>query len=78
MALEERRLHIPGDVPEDFADAVATVLLLGIAGGSAWDKIYRHSPEKSLAWIASILRANDTAGLVHSDLDWWERQLRGH
>jgi hypothetical protein len=78
MALEERRLHIPGDVPEDFADAVATVLLLGIAGGSAWDKIYRHPPEKSLAWIARILRANDTAGLVHSDLDWWERQLRGH
>lgn len=78
MTLEERRLRIPGDVPEDFADAVATVLLLGIAGGAAWDKIYRHPPEISLAWIASILRANDTAGLVHSDLDWWQHQLRGH
>lgn len=76
--MEERRLHIPGDVPEDFADAVATVLILGIAGGAAWDEIFKHPPKKSLSWIASILRANDTSGLIHSDLDWWERQLRGH
>ncbi|MDQ7785090.1 MAG: hypothetical protein RDU20_19550 [Desulfomonilaceae bacterium] len=74
----ERRLHIPSDVPEDFAQAVATVLLLGIAGAEAWDTIYRHPPETSLAWIQDILDANDVDGLVHPDLGWWENQLRGH
>jgi len=74
----ERRLQVPRNVPEDFAQAVATVLLLGIAGGETWDMIYRHPPERSLAWIEDILNANDTAGLVHPDLDWWKHQLRGH
>lgn len=74
----ERRLHIPGEIPEDFAEAVAVVLLLGMAGDNIWDVIYRHPPETSLAWIEEILDANDSAGLVHPDLDWWEHQLRGH
>jgi hypothetical protein len=73
-----RRLHIPDGVPEDFAHAVATVLLLGIAGGHTWDLIYGHPVETSLAWIEEILEANDHSGLVHSDLEWWEHQLRGH
>lgn len=75
---EGRRLNIPGQVPEDFANAVATLLILGIAGAPTWDLIYSHAPEKSLAWIEGILKANDTSGLVHSDLRWWEYQLRGH
>lgn len=74
----ERRLHIPGNIPEDFAQAVATILLLGIAGGNTWDMIYRHPPETSLSWIAGILNANERAGLVHPDIEWWEHQLRGH
>lgn len=74
----ERRLQIPQDVPEDFANAVATVLILGVAGGSAWDIIYHHPPDRSLDWINSILKSNDTADLLHADLKWWERQLRGH
>jgi len=74
----ERRLHIPSYVPEEFAHAVATVLLLGIAGGQAWDMIYHHPPDVSLAWIADILKSNDSTGLVHTDLEWWEHQLRGH
>ncbi|HMK35699.1 MAG TPA: hypothetical protein VK463_11575 [Desulfomonilaceae bacterium] len=78
MTPDERRLHIPREIPEDFANAVATVLLLGIAGGAAWDQIYRYPPEKALAWIGGILRVNDNSGLVHSDLEWWEHQLRGH
>ena len=73
-----RRLHIPGDVPEDFAHAVATVLLLGIAGGNTWEMIYQHPLETSLTWIEGILNANDPSGLVHPDLEWWEYQLRGH
>jgi hypothetical protein len=74
----ERRLHIPGDVPEDFANSVVTILLLGIAGGNAWDKIFNQPPQRSLAWISGILKANDTSGLVHSDLKWWEYQVMGH
>jgi hypothetical protein len=73
-----RQLQIPGNVPEDFANAVATVLLLGIAGAGAWDLIYLPTPDESLSWIDGILRANDKVGLVHSDLLWWEHQLRGH
>jgi hypothetical protein len=75
---EGRQLRIPGNVPEDFANAVATVLLLGIAGSGAWDVIFRYSAQESLVWIDGILRANDSAGLVHPDLKWWEHQLRGH
>jgi hypothetical protein len=75
---EGRRLHIPAHVPEDFANAVAMVLILGIAGGPAWDKIYKHPPDISLAWIESILNSNDTTGLVHTEIEWWEHQLRGH
>ncbi len=73
-----RRLHIPGDVPEDFAHAVATILLLGIAGGDLWDRIYRYPPEQSLEWIKGILRSNETSGLVRADVDWWENQVKGH
>jgi hypothetical protein len=73
-----RRLHIPGNVPEDFAQAVATILLLGVAGGNAWDLIYRHPPETSLAWIREILKLNDPWGLVHPELEWWEHQVQGH
>lgn len=73
-----RQLHIPGDVPPDFANAVATILLLGVAGGQAWELIYRHPVETSLSWIERILDANDPEGLVHPDLEWWEHQLRGH
>jgi hypothetical protein len=78
IMISERRLHIPQEVPEDFANAVVTVLLFGIAGGNAWDRIYSHTPDESLAWIGNILKANDTSGLVHSDIQWWEHQLRGH
>lgn len=74
----ERRLHIPSEIPEDFANAVATILILGIAGAHAWDKIYFHPPEKSLEWIESILKSNDLSGLVHSEIEWWEHQLLGH
>ncbi|MBI4964312.1 MAG: hypothetical protein HY913_13630 [Desulfomonile tiedjei] len=74
----ERRLNIPKTVPEEFAHAVATVLLLGIAEGRVWDSIYGYPPEMSLAWIESILDANDPAGLVHPDLEWWEHQVLGH
>ena len=74
----ERRLVIPKHVPEDFAHAVATVLLLGIAGGDLWESLYEHPPEISLSWIEAILSANETWGLVHSDLGWWECQLNGH
>lgn len=73
-----RRLHIPTGVPPDFAHAVATVLLLGIAGGHTWDLIYEYPIETSLAWIEGILEANDPTGLVHSDLEWWQHQLQGH
>jgi hypothetical protein len=74
----ERRLHIPGDVPEDFAHAVATILLLGVAGRDVWNRIYRYPPDISLDWIQGILEMNDIAGLVHSEIQWWENQLRGH
>lgn len=74
----ERRLHIPAAVPEDFAQAVVTVLLLGMAGGEAWDLIYSHPPATSLRWIEGILRSNDSAGLVRSNMKWWENQLQGH
>ncbi len=74
----ERRLVIPNEVPEDFAHAVATLLLLGIAGGSLWEKIFRYAPDVSLQWIGAILRSNERRGLVHTDLSWWECQLRGH
>jgi hypothetical protein len=74
----ERRLNIPIDIPEDFAQAVATILILGAAARNVWDLIYNHSPETSLAWIEAILEANDTWGLMHPDLSWWEHQLRGH
>jgi len=73
-----RRLHIPVNVPEEFAHAVATVLLLGMAGGPAWEVIYLQPAETSLEWIEGILRANDPTGLVHADLTWWEHQVRGH
>ncbi|MEW6140924.1 MAG: hypothetical protein AB1733_22100 [Thermodesulfobacteriota bacterium] len=73
-----RRLHIPRDIPEDFADAVATVLLLGLAAREVWDQIYQYPVDTSLAWIQEILAANDSSDLVHADLEWWERQLRGH
>jgi len=72
------QLHIPSVIPEDFAQAVATVLLLGFAARENWDAIYRHPPDESLAWIEGILKANDTSRLVHSDLEWWKHQLRGH
>ncbi len=74
----ERRLFIPTEVPEDFANAVATVLLLGIAAGAAWDQIYRYNADESLAWIGSILESNDLTGMVHTDMNWWESQIRGH
>jgi hypothetical protein len=76
--LSERRLNIPKNVPEEFAHAVATVLLLGMAAGAAWDSIYSHPPDISLAWIEGILEANDNSGLVHPDFRWWELQIRGH
>ena len=74
----ERRLHIPGDVPEEFAQAVATVLLLGIAGRAVWDRIYEYPPDTSLAWIRGILGSNEATGLARPDIRWWEHQLRGH
>jgi hypothetical protein len=74
----ERRLNIPKNVPEQFAHAVVTVLLLGMAAGAAWDVIYGPPPEVSLAWIEGILAANDPAGLVHPDIQWWEHQVLGH
>ncbi len=73
-----RRLNIPSHVPEDFAHAVATVLLLGIAGDDQWDRIYRHPPERSLEWIKGILDLNEISGLVHADIRWWENQVKGH
>jgi len=73
-----RRLHIPGNIPADFAQAVVTILLLGVAGGNVWDLIYSHPPETSLGWIKGILGANDPGGLVHPELEWWEYQVRGH
>ncbi len=76
--LEDRQLRIPAEIPEDFANAVATILLLGTAAASQWDRIHRHPLQKSLNWIDAILKANDTAGMVHADLSWWEHQLRGH
>jgi hypothetical protein len=74
----ERQLNIPGYVPEGFAQAVATVLLLGIAASAMWEEIFTPPPETSLSWIEGILGANDVTGLVHSDISWWEHQLRGH
>jgi len=74
----ERRLNIPGYVPEGFAHAVATVLLLGIAASPMWEEIYSPPADTSLSWIEGILEANDVSGLVHSDISWWEHQLRGH
>lgn len=74
----ERRLIIPREVPEDFAHSVATILLLGIGGADLWENIYRYSPEVSLSWIGAILDSNETRGLVHTDLRWWECQLKGH
>lgn len=74
----ERRLVIPIGVPEGFAHAVATVLLLGIAGRDLWDHIYQYHPDVALAWIEAILRSNESWGLVHSDIEWWECQLKGH
>jgi hypothetical protein len=73
-----RRLQIPGNVPEDFAHAVATLLILGTAGRDTWDRIYRHPPEKSLGWIERILKSNETSGLLHSDIRWWQHQVWGH
>ncbi len=75
---EDRQLRIPSDVPEDFANAVVTVLLLGTAAASQWDRIHRQPLQKSLNWIKAIIWANDTAGMVHADPVWWEHQLRGH
>jgi len=75
---EARRLFIPGQVPEEFADAVATILLLGVAGRDLWDRILMAPPEKALAWIRGILDANETAGLVHADIQWWRHQVYGH
>jgi hypothetical protein len=74
----DRQLRIPGDVPEDFANAVVTALLLGIAATHQWDVIYRHPPETSLPWIENILKINDTSSMMHTDLNWWRYQLRGH
>ena len=73
-----RRLQIPGEVPEEFAHAVATILLLGVAGGDMWDRIYRHPPEVSLGWIEGILKVNEKTGLLHSDIGWWRHQVLGH
>lgn len=73
-----RQLYVPGDVPPDFAHAVATILLLGIAPKELWDRVYKYPPDKSIAWVGAILGANDVSGLVHSDIHWWEHQLRGH
>jgi hypothetical protein len=83
MTVEEessnaRLLHIPSEVPEDFAQAVATFLILGTASQDMWDRVFLESPEKSLGWIDGILRANLTFGLLHPDLRWWEHQVRGH
>jgi len=75
---EARRLFIPRHVPEDFADAVATILLLGMAGRDLWDRILVAPPDKALAWIRGILDANETAGLVHADIEWWRHQVYGH
>ncbi len=74
----DRQLRIPGDVPEDFANSVVTLLLLGIAAAHQWDVIFFYPPEKSLNWISAILKVNDTAGMTHTDLQWWEYQLLGH
>jgi hypothetical protein len=73
-----RLLQIPSEIPEDFAQAVATFLILGMAGQEMWDRIFLESPEKSLGWIEGILRSNLTFGLHHSDIKWWELQVRGH
>ena len=73
-----RQLHIPGDVPQDFANAVATILLLGIGGGDLWNSIYSHPPEQSLEWIEGILSANESTGLVYPSIEWWEYQVLGH
>jgi hypothetical protein len=73
-----RRLHIPDSVPEEFAQAVATILLLGIAGQQIWEEIYRYPPETSLTWIEEILEANDSDGLLHPSIEWWENQVLGH
>lgn len=78
MEISERRLLIPRYVPEDFADAAATILILGIADRSAWECLYSYPADTSLSWIRSILEANAKQGLVHSELKWWENQLRGH
>lgn len=74
----ERRLVIPKEVPADFAHAVATILLLGIAGGELWEEVYDYAPEVSLTWIRAILSSNERKGLVHPDIGWWECQLKGH
>ena len=48
----ERRLHIPGEVPEDFANAVVTILLFGIAGeetlGTGFTVTLRMNPWRGL------------------------------
>ena len=75
---EQRRLVIPQNVPEDFANAVATVLMLGIASRAAWEHIYQYTAEQSMEWIAGILEYNDLTGLVHTDLTWWRSQITGH
>ncbi len=72
------QLRIPCDVPEDFANAVVTLLLLGIAAAHQWDLIYCYPPEKSLPWIKGILKMNDTSVMTHTNVEWWEHQLRGH
>jgi hypothetical protein len=74
----ERRLYIPSFVPEEFGNAVAVVLLLGIAGSETWDRIFIHPPEQSLAWIEHILESNEKARLMHTDIRWWDYQIRGH
>jgi hypothetical protein len=73
-----RHLRIPREIPEDFADAVATLLILGMARREVWDTIYQVRPEKALAWIRAILEANELSGLLHPDMLWWENQVRGH
>lgn len=78
MEISDRRLLIPHNIPEDFAHAAATILILGMADRSAWDCLYSYPAEISLAWIRGILEANPKQGLLHAEPMWWENQLRGH
>ncbi|MFH0821746.1 MAG: hypothetical protein V2B18_03275 [Pseudomonadota bacterium] len=73
-----RQLKVPMHVPEDFAQSVTTILILGFGGTGAWDVILVHPPGSALGWIRDILRMNEMEGLVHPEIEWWERQIQGH